>query len=96
MRYGPDETPVREDLAEQREIVCDKGEVIRAVAARDRKDRSDLAPGIAEMAGSWDYAYWTVDGGVMNNEPMEFARKAIAGPSGRNERSAVQPIAPSS
>lgn len=87
MRHGPEEKPVREDLAEQREIVCGKGEVIRAVSTRERKIDPIWPPGIDDMTESWDYAYWNVDGGVMNNEPMEFARRAIAGPTGRNERS---------
>lgn len=32
------------------------------------------------------YEHWTVDGGTMNNEPMELARKALADKTGRNNR----------
>jgi len=34
-----------------------------------------------------DYFFLAVDGGVMNNEPVEFARQEIAGVGRRNERS---------
>jgi hypothetical protein len=33
-----------------------------------------------------DFDYWTVDGGVLNNEPFEMARHLITDSSGRNER----------
>lgn len=33
-----------------------------------------------------DYAFLNVDGGVMNNEPLELAREFLAGPGGRNPR----------
>ncbi|MEW6165443.1 MAG: patatin-like phospholipase family protein [Pseudomonadota bacterium] len=32
------------------------------------------------------YRFQCVDGGVMNNEPLELARQALAGPDGRNPR----------
>jgi len=34
-----------------------------------------------------DYSFLAVDGGVMNNEPVEYARREIAGAGRRNERS---------
>ncbi len=34
------------------------------------------------------YAHYTVDGGTLNNEPMDIARKALADKTGRNERDA--------
>ncbi|MEQ8195507.1 MAG: hypothetical protein RIB59_13560, partial [Rhodospirillales bacterium] len=34
----------------------------------------------------YDYGFWNVDGGTLNNEPMELARLAIADKTGRNER----------
>jgi hypothetical protein len=33
-----------------------------------------------------EYTFLAVDGGVMNNEPMEYARQELAGPGLRNER----------
>ncbi|HEX2114372.1 MAG TPA: hypothetical protein VHM01_08195 [Alphaproteobacteria bacterium] len=86
LRHGGNEAPVPEDLEKQKEIVCTKGEIIRAISSRDRKIDPIWPPSIEEMRETWDYAYWNVDGGVMNNEPMEFVRRAIAGPTGRNER----------
>lgn len=35
-----------------------------------------------------DYDFLNVDGGVMNNEPLELAREFLAGPGGRNPRGA--------
>jgi hypothetical protein len=86
LRHGADDAPVTEDLADQRDIVCAKGEVIRALGTRERKIDPIWPPGIDEMRETWDYGYWNVDGGVMNNEPMEFVRRALAGGAGRNER----------
>lgn len=37
-----------------------------------------------------EFAYWTVDGGTMNNEPIEIGRRLIADESGRNERDPVK------
>jgi hypothetical protein len=34
----------------------------------------------------YDYGFWNVDGGTLDNEPMELARRAIADRTGRNER----------
>lgn len=34
----------------------------------------------------FDYTFQCVDGGVMNNEPFELARRILAGPNGRNIR----------
>lgn len=36
-----------------------------------------------------DFDYWTIDGGVLNNEPFEMGRHLIADSSGRNERDPV-------
>ena len=36
------------------------------------------------------YNFLTVDGGVMNNEPFEIARRALAGLHGRNKRGGVE------
>ncbi len=33
------------------------------------------------------YRFLNIDAGVMNNEPLELARRILAGPGGRNERS---------
>jgi hypothetical protein len=87
LRYGADETPVSEDLAEEQDILNNKKEIIRALATRNRAIDPVWPPGIADLKDSWDYAYWNVDGGVMNNEPMEYVRRALAGSGGRNERS---------
>lgn len=35
---------------------------------------------------AYTYEYANVDGGVINNEPLEIARRALAGPDGRNPR----------
>jgi hypothetical protein len=38
-----------------------------------------------------DYQFWTVDGGVFNNEPLECARIALSGaPDAHNEREATK------
>jgi len=42
---------------------------------------------------SGSYCYAAVDGGVMNNEPFELARSALAGPRGRNNQNGT-PIEP--
>jgi hypothetical protein len=34
----------------------------------------------------YEYRFMCVDGGVMNNEPLELARRLLAGSDGRNER----------
>jgi hypothetical protein len=34
----------------------------------------------------FDYQFQCVDGGVMNNEPLELARRILAGDTGRNDR----------
>jgi hypothetical protein len=38
------------------------------------------------QAGPFQYVYQCVDGGVMNNEPLELARKQLAGSSASNPR----------
>lgn len=41
----------------------------------------------SEIAGlQGDYSFLAVDGGVMNNEPLELARRILAGAFGRNPR----------
>lgn len=46
-----------------------------------------IAPDLAPIAISSRYEFWTVDGGVVNNEPLEFARIALAGaPDAHNPR----------
>ena len=44
-------------------------------------------PRIAASPATTDYAYLCVDGGLMYNEPLELARRILAGPAGRNPRS---------
>lgn len=39
-----------------------------------------------QSQGKFSYSFQCVDGGLMNNEPFELARKQLAGPNGRNER----------
>jgi len=47
----------------------------------------DMKP--AELEPTYDF--WTIDGGVVNNEPLEFARVALSGaPDERNPRDAVE------
>lgn len=36
--------------------------------------------------GGENYGFWTVDGGVMDNEPLDLARRQLARPGFRNER----------
>ena len=50
-------------------------------------------PSVAPLAPCWpatvpgpDYGALHVDGGAMNNEPLELARRELAGPRGRNPR----------
>lgn len=84
--HGPDDRPVPEDRAVQLAILGAGNGVIHGRATELREVPPIWPPGIAALKDSWDYAYWNVDGGVMNNEPMEFVRRALAGKSGRNER----------
>jgi len=39
-----------------------------------------------QLPADYKYRFLCVDGGVMNNEPMELARQVLAGPGGRNPR----------
>lgn len=39
-----------------------------------------------KLMGDYDYRYQCVDGGVMDNEPLELARRILAGPRGCNPR----------
>ncbi|MGE0748183.1 MAG: Rz1 family lipoprotein [Rhodospirillales bacterium] len=41
---------------------------------------------IAQNPAGHDYRFLCVDGGLMNNEPLELARVLLAGPDGRNPR----------
>jgi len=41
---------------------------------------------VSRNPGAYEYQYANVDGGVINNEPLEVARRALAGPGGRNDR----------
>jgi len=51
---------------------------------------------LTEIAPDWNlddaagYDFLNVDGGVMNNEPLELARQALAGAEGRNPRGAKE------
>tara|TARA_R110002074_G_scaffold320777_1_gene491196 strand:- start:3067 stop:4905 length:1839 start_codon:yes stop_codon:yes gene_type:complete len=38
---------------------------------------------------TYEYEYWNVDGGVMNNEPLELVRRALSG-EGRNPRGGLE------
>jgi hypothetical protein len=47
----------------------------------------DLPPDPPPPISAPDYQFWTVDGGVFNNEPLECARTALSGaPDAHNER----------
>jgi hypothetical protein len=47
----------------------------------------DQAVAAAEQAGkSFEYQFLCVDGGVTNNEPLDLARRILAGPDGVNPR----------
>lgn len=63
------------------------------------KARTWLVPGLAgtetvtvdpdwDFGDDDDYEFLTVDGGLMNNEPLELARRALSGADGRNPRDA--------
>jgi hypothetical protein len=43
-----------------------------------------------EPPGQPDYKFLCIDGGLMNNEPLELARRQLTGPDGRNPRQASQ------
>lgn len=47
----------------------------------------NIAPNFPEGMPD-EYEFLNVDGGVMNNEPLELAREFLAGPGGRNPRGA--------
>lgn len=57
--------------------------------ADPRQDNSCTKPGRIKPAETMpeDYRYWAMDGGVGNNEPLEFARRSLSGIGGRNPRS---------
>lgn len=63
---------------------------IAGQGAADRQRRCVKAESIpvdwAELAPGFRYDFVCVDGGVMNNEPLELARRLLAGDEGRNER----------
>lgn len=63
--------------------------VPRATADGGGFHLTEIAPGWTLDDGA-DYAFLTVDGGVMNNEPLELARQALAGAEGRNPRGAKE------
>jgi predicted acylesterase/phospholipase RssA len=54
--------------------------------SEDRVDREKIPPDW-DGAAPADYFFVAVDGGVMNNEPLEYARQEIADTDRRNERS---------
>jgi Patatin-like phospholipase len=41
---------------------------------------------VRDDPAGYDFEYVNVDGGVINNEPLEIARRALAGEQGRNSR----------
>jgi hypothetical protein len=41
---------------------------------------------VNQRPDGYTYQFVNVDGGVINNEPVELARRALAGASGRNPR----------
>ncbi len=45
-----------------------------------------IPPNWGPLESDYQYNYQCVDGGVMNNEPLELARKILAGPLNRNSR----------
>jgi hypothetical protein len=45
-----------------------------------------IPPGYHPMPAA--YGYWAIDGGIVNNEPMELGRRILAGPGQRNLREA--------
>ncbi|MBO6838468.1 MAG: patatin-like phospholipase family protein [Alphaproteobacteria bacterium] len=49
-----------------------------------------IRPDFPGSPAGGDFAYWTVDGGTINNEPIEIGRRLIADESGRNERDPVK------
>lgn len=50
-----------------------------------------IAPDLRPATMDSLYAFWTVDGGAINNEPLEFARIALSGaPDAHNPRDARQ------
>lgn len=49
-----------------------------------------IAANWGSHSGTLAYSFQCVDGGVMNNEPFELARKQLAGAGGRNEREGVK------
>jgi predicted acylesterase/phospholipase RssA len=54
--------------------------------SEDCVERTEIPPDW-DGAAPADYFFVAVDGGVMNNEPLEYARQEIAGIDRRNERS---------
>jgi Patatin-like phospholipase len=46
----------------------------------------------AQTLGESTYDFVCVDGGTMDNEPLELARRALAGPLGRNPRNGTEAV----
>jgi len=99
VKPGERPVPVEENLVAQRRIIDDPTEP-RALQAVVRSEEplhplwpdgirgtmqpDPLLPPDADPA--YRYKYWNVDGGVMNNEPFELVRRALAGDGNRNPR----------
>ncbi|MCX7170006.1 MAG: hypothetical protein NTY41_06840, partial [Proteobacteria bacterium] len=45
-----------------------------------------IPPNFGTLTPAYQFSFQCVDGGVMNNEPLELARQILAGPGGRNAR----------
>ena len=66
--------------------------VTQGAAAYDEREWPIPSSGYKKIPPDWDgkapddYFFLTVDGGVMNNEPLEYARQEIAGIGRHNER----------
>lgn len=77
--------PVSGDLAGQQATVCGHPpHAVRGTCGTRSAIAPIWPPEIAQAPDSV-YRYWNVDGGTMNNEPLELARHALSR-GGRNER----------
>jgi predicted acylesterase/phospholipase RssA len=69
-------------------IPLDTGD-IKGRKGQDCTEWRAIAPGWpadAEHDDSFSYTFLSVDGGLLDNEPLELARRALAGANDRNER----------
>ena len=84
-RAASEDGAVSEDeLSQQRKVVCEDGTRLVAVCEQMRNIPPKWPADIS--SASYTYEFWNVDGGLMNNQPLELVRQVLAGNQGHNPR----------